>query len=90
MGSSNFKISLALFALCGFVMALLALASPEDIAAFTVALFCGIVGLGALSLLRDAKRRLIVLRLFGAAYILRLIVTLFFYKSGACRNAGWR
>ena len=73
---------------CGAVVALLGVASPEDIAAFSVALFCGGVGYGGLALLRDAKRRTVAIRLFGAAYILRLCVTLLFYKSGAADMLG--
>ncbi len=88
MGSANFKISLVLFVACGAIVALLGTASPEDIAAFSVALFCGALGFGGLSFLRDAARRGIVLKLFGVAYLLRLGVTLIFYKTGAAQTLG--
>lgn len=85
---SKLKIFLVLLSLFTAIAALLVLAGPEDIAAFIVALVCGAIGFGALSLLRDAKRRAIVLKLFAAAYLLRLVFTLFFYKSGAVELLG--
>jgi hypothetical protein len=88
MGSSNFKIFFALLASFAVITAMLLLAGPEDIAAFSVALACGAIGLGGLALLRDTNRRLVVLKLFTAAYLLRLVFTLFFYKSGAAELLG--
>lgn len=88
MNSASLKISLALLGACGLIVGLLAVSSPEDIAAFIVALLCGAIGLGALSRFRDSGRRLVLLKLFGAAYLLRLLVTLAFYKSGAAEMLG--
>ena len=88
MGSSSFKISLVLLSAFAALTAVILFAGAEDIAAFSVALFCGALGFGALSLLQNKQRRVIVLKLFAAAYLLRLAFTLIFYKSGAAELLG--
>lgn len=82
MNLSTAKVSFFLLAIAGAFAALLTYAAPEDIAAFTVALFCGAMGFSGLMILRNREERGVILKLFAAAYLLRLVVILVFYKTG--------
>lgn len=72
-------------AAAGLVLALAALpgvASLEDSAALLVAILCAGAGALGISLLRNERERALLLGLFGAAFLLRLVFSTVVYKTG--------
>ena len=73
---------IAVAALVLALAVLLGIAPQQDSAAFLVALLCAGAGLFGISLLRDERERALLLVLFCAAFVLRLLFSTVVYKTG--------
>lgn len=62
------------------LLALMSVASPEDCAAYWLALVCGAFALTALCFVRNPEERRVLIRLFSIAFLLRLTFTWLIYR----------
>jgi len=75
------KSQILVVVLAAAVAPLIVLSPPEDSVAYMVAILCAGLAMLGMLLVRDDGERRILIRLFAAAYILRLVFTVICYKA---------